>query len=138
MELREKRGLAYDVSVSSYESLDPGPISIYAATSAGTEKRAIDLMRQEIARVSYKGLSDQEFQRAKSYLMGGLSRAHQRAFARAADLAGRFVHGLGWETLEETKRQIERVDTNAVREAAHYFMKSSKECLVIVSGNSLK
>ena len=136
LELREKRGLAYDVSVSSQESLDPGPISIYAATPAGKEKLAIDLMRQEIARVSLQGLSDEEFHRAKSYLIGGLSRSHQRAYARAADLAGRFVHGLGWETLEETKRQIERVDMNSVREAARHFMKPRKECLVTVSGNS--
>ena len=138
LELREKRGLAYDVSVSSQESLDPGPISIYAATPGGKEKLAIDLMRQEIARVSLQGLSDEEFHRAKSYLIGGLSRSHQRAFARAADLAGRFVHGLGWETLEETKRQIERVDMNSVKEAARHFLKPSKECLVTVSSNSLK
>ena len=138
LELREKRGLAYDVGVSSYESLDPGPISIYAATSAGMEKLAIDLMRQEIARVSCEGLDDEEFQRAKSYLIGGLSRAHQRAFARAADLAGRFTHGLGWETLEETKRQIERVEMSAVTKTARHYMKPSKECLVIVSGNTLK
>ena len=136
LELREKRGLAYDVSVSSHESLDPGPISIYVATPAGKEKLAIDLIRQEIARVSAKGLREEEFQRAKAYLVGGLSRSHQRAFARAADLAGRFVHGLGWETLEETKRQIERVDMQSVREAARHFMKPSKECLVVVSGNS--
>ncbi len=136
LELREKRGLAYDVSVSSHESQDPGPISIYAATPAGKEKLVIDLMRQEIARVSLKGLGDEEFHRARSYLIGGLSRSHQRAYARAADLAGRFVHGLGWETLEETKRQIERVDMNSVREAARHFMKPSKECLVTVSGNS--
>ena len=137
LELREKRGLAYDVSVSSHESLDPGPISMYAATPAGKEKLVVDLMRQEIARVGTKGLSDKEFQRAKAYLIGGVSRAHQRAFARVADLAGRFVHGLGWETLEETKRQIEQVDMDSVREAARHFMKPSKECLVIVSGNSL-
>lgn len=138
LELREKRGLAYDVNVSSYESLDPGPISIYAATPLGKEKLVIDLMRQEIARVILHGLDDEEFQRAKSYLIGGLSRAHQRAFARAADLAGRFVHGLGWETLEETKRQIEKVDMDSVREAARHFMKPSKECLVTVSGKTLK
>ncbi len=138
LELREKRGLAYDVNVSSYESLDPGPISIYAATPLGKEKLVIDLMRQEIARVISHGLHDEEFQRAKSYLIGGLSRAHQRAFARAADLAGRFVHGLGWETLEETKRQIEKVDMDSVREAARHFMKPSKECLVTVSGKTLK
>ena len=138
LELREKRGLAYDVNVSSYESLDPGPISIYAATPLGKEKLVIDLMRQEIARVISNGLDDEEFQRAKSYLVGGLSRAHQRAFARAADLAGRFVHGLGWETLEETKRQIEKVDMDSVREAARHFMKPSKECLVTVSDKTLK
>jgi len=138
LELREKRGLAYDISISSYESLDPGPISIYAATPAGKENFVIDLIWQEITRVSTEGLGEEAFQRAKAYLVGVLSRSHQRAFARAADLAGRFVHGLGWETLEETKRQIERVEINTVREAARHFMKPSKECLVIVSGNTLK
>lgn len=138
LELREKRGLAYDVNVSSHESLDPGPISIYVATPLGKEKLVIELVRQEIARVSLNGLDDEEFQRAKSYLIGGLSRAHQRAFARAADLAGRFVHGLGWETLEDTRRQIESVGMNCVRETARHFMKPSKECLVTVSGKTLK
>ena len=137
LELREKRGLAYDVSVSSHESLDPGPVSIYAATPAGKENLVIDLIRQEIARVSTEGLGEEEFQRAKTYLFGGLSRSHQRAFARAADLAGRFVHGLGWETLQETKRHIDRVDMDSVREAARHFLKPSKECLVIVSSSSL-
>ncbi len=137
LELREKRGLAYDVSVSSHESLDPGPISIYAATPAGKEELVIDLMRKEITRVSTEGLGEEEFNRAKAYLVGGLSRAHQRAFARSADLAGRFVHGLGWETLDDTKRQIEHIDLSAVREAAHHFMNPSKECLVTVSGNTL-
>ena len=137
LELREKRGLAYDVGVSSHESLDPGPVSMYAATPAGKEKLVVDLMRQEIARVSAEGLGEEEFQRAKAYIVGGLHRSYQRAYVRAADLAGRFVHGLGWETLEETKRQIEQVDMDSVREAACYFMKPSKECLVIVSGNSL-
>ncbi len=137
LELREKRGLAYDVSVSSHESLDPGLISMYAATPAGKEKLVIDLMRQEIARVSTKGLDDGEFHRAKAYLIGGLSRSHQRAFARSADLAGRFAHGLGWEALEETKGQIERVNMDSVKEAARHFMKPSKKCLVVVSGHAL-
>lgn len=137
LELREKRGLAYDVGVSSHESLDPGPVSMYAATPAGKEKLVVDLMRQEIARISAEGLGEEEFQRAKAYIVGGLYRSYQRAYARAADLAGRFVHGLGWETLEETKRQIEQVDMDSVKEAARHFMKPSKECLVIVSGNSL-
>ena len=137
LELREKRGLAYDVSVSSHESLDPGPISMYAATPAGKEKLVVDLMRQEIARISAEGLGEEEFERAKAYIVGGLHRTYQRAYVRAADLAGRFVHGLGWETLEETKRQIEQVDMDSVREAACHFMKPSTECLVIVSGNSL-
>ena len=137
LELREKRGLAYDVSVSSHESLDPGPISMYAATPAGKEKLVVDLMRQEITRISAEGLGEEEFERAKAYIVGGLHRTYQRAYVRAADLAGRFVHGLGWETLEETKRQIEQVDMDSVREAACHFMKPSTECLVIVSGNSL-
>lgn len=137
-ELREKRGLAYDVSVSSQESLDPGPISIYAATLPGAEKLAIDLMREEIARLSRTGPGDEELRRAKSYLVGGLSRSHQRSAARVADLAFGLAYGLRWKTLEEATGRIERVDGNSVREAARRFMSPNRECLVTVSDSSPK
>ncbi len=134
-ELREKRGLAYDVSVSAQEFLDPGPVSIYAATLPGEERLAVDLMRQEVARLRLRGLGEEELRRAKAYLIGGLSRSHQRASARASDLAFGFAYGVGWETLEETIGQVERVDVHSAREAARRFLKPGAECLVTLSGH---
>lgn len=135
-ELREKRGLAYEVSVSAQEFLDPGPVSIYAATLPGEERLAIDLMRQEVARLRESGLGEEELRRAKAYLIGGLSRSHQRASARASDLAFGFAYGVGWETLEESIGQVERVDVHSAREAARRFLVPAAECLVTLSGDS--
>lgn len=137
-ELRERRGLAYDVGVSSQESLDPGPISIYAATLPGEEKLAVELIRREIARLGRKGPGEEELRRAKSYLIGGMSRARQRASARASDLAFGLAYGLRWETLGEAARRIERVSGGAVKRAARRFMSPEKECLVTVSDGSAK
>ena len=137
-ELRERRGLAYDVSVSSQESLDPGAISIYAATLLGEERLAVELIRREIARLSRKGPGEEELRRAKSYIIGGMSRAHQRASARASDLAFGLAYGLRWETLGEASGRIERVSGGAVKRAARRFMSPEKECLVTVSDGSSK
>ena len=95
-------------------------------------------MREEIARLSRTGPGDEELRRAKSYLVGGLSRSHQRSAARAADLAFGLAYGLRWKTLEEATGRIERVDGNSVREAARRFMSPNRECLVTVSDSSLK
>ncbi len=135
-ELREKRGLAYDVSASSHDSLDAGVVSIYAATLPGRETAAVDLIRREIERLARAGLAPEELQRAKAFLVGGLSRSHQRAAARATDLAGALAYDLGWETLAQSIARIEGVRGEEVEEAARRFMARGRECLVVVSPGS--
>ncbi|MEE9273876.1 MAG: insulinase family protein, partial [bacterium] len=132
MELRERRGLAYAVSASAEEALDPGPVTFYAATAPEREEEAVALMRAEIARAREEGLGREEVERAKTFLIGELVRGRQRAGGRASDLAFCARYGLRRETPEEVKARIRAVDREAVREAARAFLDPRRECLVRV------
>ena len=72
-EIREKRGLAY--SVYSYHSMyaEAGVFCTYAGTTPGRmRRRCSSIVRDELDDVAAKGLSADEFERAKGHLKGSL------------------------------------------------------------------
>ena len=71
-EIREKRGLAY--SVYSYHSMyaEAGVFCAYAGTTPGRAKETLALMRAELEDVANKGLTPDEFERAKGHMKGSL------------------------------------------------------------------
>lgn len=132
MELRERRGLAYAVSVSAEESLDPGPFMLYAATSPKNEDEVIRLMREEVMRVREEGLAAYELDRAKAFLIGEYTRVQQHARARASELAFSKRYGLSYESAKDWKRHIEKVRGEDVRAAARGFLAPERECLYVL------
>ena len=71
-EVREKRGLAY--SVYSYVSShhDAGMLGVYAGCAPGKVDEVLRLVRDELAAVADKGLTDEEVVRGKGQLRGSL------------------------------------------------------------------
>jgi predicted Zn-dependent peptidase len=71
-EIREKRGLAY--SVYSYASThhDAGMFGVYAGCSPSRVDDVLSLIREQLALVADKGLTDEEVARAKGNLRGSL------------------------------------------------------------------
>ena len=71
-EVREKRGLAY--SVYSYHSMyaDAGIFSAYAGTTPARAKQVLSIVRAQLEDVAEKGLSPDEFDRAKGHMRGSL------------------------------------------------------------------
>ncbi len=71
-EVREKRGLAY--SVYSYHSMyaEAGLFCAYAGTTPGRAREVLSILRGQIEEVAEKGLSPDEFERAKGHMRGSL------------------------------------------------------------------
>jgi predicted Zn-dependent peptidase len=71
-EVREKRGLAY--SVYSYHSMyaDAGIFAAYAGTTPARTKQVMSIVRAQLEDVAEKGLSPDEFDRAKGHMRGSL------------------------------------------------------------------
>jgi len=70
VELREKRGLAYDISAFFPTRLEPAPFIVYMGTAPENTDIAIEGLSQEVARLSEVKLSDTELQGAKNKFLG--------------------------------------------------------------------
>ncbi len=137
-ELRERRGLAYAVHVSSEEALDPGPVSFYAATAPESEEEVLEVMRREIKRCMEDGLAAAEIERAKAYLIGEHFRTNQRAGAKASGLAFDLLYGLKREGPEEFKKKIRAVRADEIRDVARALLAPGKECVVRLGPSARK
>jgi predicted Zn-dependent peptidase len=71
-EIREERGLAYSV-YSGYQSyLETGFFDVYAGTQASDAATVLEIARDEAAQVAGGAAGDDEVERAKGQVKGGL------------------------------------------------------------------
>ena len=92
VELREKRGLAYDVSAFFPTRLDTAPFITYMGTAPTNTEIAIEGLSTEVKRLTEINLSDSELQGAKNKLLG--------QYALGKQTNGEIAQTYGWyETL---------------------------------------
>lgn len=71
--VREKQSLAYSVHASITVFQDIGYFAVQSGLDKSRLEKAITVIREELDRVAKDGVSDEELQRAKDYLIGKLS-----------------------------------------------------------------
>ncbi len=122
MEVRDKRGLAYRVSASSVDGIDPGYFAIYLATSPENLGVAVAAVEDEIEKLRGKPIDASELDRAKRYLIGAHDISLQRRSALASSLAFNAVYGLGSDAHLHYAEDIEKVGPKELmRVAARYL-----------------
>jgi predicted Zn-dependent peptidase len=72
LEVREERGLAYDVGSSTIEYSDAGVLSVYAGVDPGRIRPTIAAVLAELARLRDEDVPDPEMAKVKAYLAGRL------------------------------------------------------------------
>ena len=118
-EVREKRGLAYTVFGAFY-SLEHGAY-FYGGTTTKNERarKSFDVASAEIRDVALNGLSKEELEKGKTYLIG----SYPLRFDTSAKIASQLVHiqlerrAPDW--LVERNRAIAAVTMESVKRAAH-------------------
>jgi zinc protease len=117
-EVREKRGLAYTVFGAFY-SLEHGAY-FYGGTTTKNERarESFDVASAEIRDVAVNGLSEEELEKGKTYLIG----SYPLRFDTSAKIASQLVHiqleRRAPEWLIERNRQIAAVTMASVKRAA--------------------
>jgi zinc protease len=118
-EVREKRGLAYTVFGNFY-AFDHGGY-YYGGTTTKNERarESFDVAAHEIKDVALKGLSEEELEKGKTYLIG----SYPMRFDTSVKIASQLVHiqleGRSPEWLVERNRQIAAVTQEDLRRGAH-------------------
>ncbi len=135
-EVREKRGLCYDIHAFDWSFCDTGLYGIHAATGPEQTGELVRVVLDEIAKMIDKGPRDAEVARSKAQLKSALLMSLESSEARAAQLV-RDMQSYGRPlTTEELIDRIEGVTREAVRDMALKLHMSSPITTVAVGPKS--
>ncbi|MBW4621030.1 MAG: insulinase family protein [Cyanosarcina radialis HA8281-LM2] len=123
VELREKRGLAYDVSAFYPTRLDASQFVVYLGTAPENTAIALEGLRHEVERLCRERLSAEELQVSKNKLLGQYALGKQTN-AQLAQVFGWYeTLGLGIEFDTQFQAEIEAVTPEMAQEVAdRYFI----------------
>ena len=108
VELREKRGLAYDVSAFYPTKLDTSHFAVYMGTAATNTRVAVSGLRAEVDRLCIAPLSDAELQSAKDRLLG--------QYALGKQTNGQLAQTYGWYELMGLELDFDRQFSAAIQQ----------------------
>lgn len=117
-EIREQRGLAYDVTsfLSTYR--DAGYLGVYVATSAESVAEVMEITCRTLRQIAKEGISAEELRRAKGHTKGGLLLSLETSEARMNRLARCEIYFRRYLPLQEVAAGIERVTLDEVHALA--------------------
>jgi zinc protease len=130
--VREQLGLAYSVGTSLMLGLAPGIFSIYAATSPELVDQVGELCQEEIQTLANGGLTEDEFDRAKTKLLAQLAFQKQNMDSYAHGMALNELYGLGIDYFEKRQDQIRQVELERAREVCRKYLMDKPSITVIV------
>ena len=81
-EVREKRGLSYDISSRLQFFQDAGMFTISAGLDARQVKPALDTIDRELKRLAAKNVGAAELKRTKEFLVGNFRLSHERVTSK--------------------------------------------------------
>lgn len=123
VELREKRGLAYDVSAFYPTRLDTSQFVVYMGTSPQNTQIGIEGLEKEVKRLCHEELTQQELQTAKNKLLGQYALGKQTN-AEFAQIYGWYeTLGLGIEFDQEFQDKITQVTPDLAQKVAYNYFK---------------
>lgn len=118
--LREEEGLTYATEVSLLEGAGrvPGRLSIYCACPPDREGEAVAAIREELTRIRERPPTEQEAERARSYLLGRRALGRETARQWCDLLAESLIYGQPVWNLAWHRGRLDVVDTVALARAA--------------------
>ncbi|MFC1866726.1 M16 family metallopeptidase [Thermodesulfobacteriota bacterium] len=118
MELRDKQSLAYSVSSFRRPGLETGMFGAYLACDPEKLPTAKEAIFREFERLKREGLTQQELEDAKRYILGNMAIKHQTNGSQALRMALDELYGLGYDHSQIFIKEIEKVTLEDIQRAA--------------------
>ena len=135
VELREKRGLAYDVSAFFPTRLNTSPFITYMGTAPKNTATAIEGLSTEVERLTKETLDDEELQGAKNKLLGQYALGKQTNGEIAQTYGWYETLGMGVEFDRTFQDAIPPITAKRVQEIAQKYL-SQPYISIVKPGNS--
>ena len=124
VELREKRGLAYDVSAFFPTRLDVAPFVVYMGTAPINTQMALDGLSSEVTRLSTTKLTEAELQNAKNKFLGQYALGKQTNGEIAQTYGWYEALGLGIGFDLEFPEAIAKITAEQVQQVAQTYLQN--------------
>ena len=130
-EVREHRGLAYSVYSFATHHADAGLVGVSVGCLPGKYDAVLETVRGELAKVAADGLSEEELERGKGQLKGGLVLGLEDSGSRMSRIGKAELVYDELLTIDEVVRRIEAVTLDDVCELARELF-TQPELLAVV------
>lgn len=131
-ELRDKESLAYALSFIANPNLDQGYIGVYMGTHPDKLDRAIGSTLRELRKIKEEGLTDEEIERAKRYLIGNFEIGLQTNGAWANTLSLNELYGLGFDHFQRFPFEIQKVTREDINRVIKKYFNLEGYSLAII------
>ncbi|OPY73418.1 MAG: Protease 3 precursor [Syntrophorhabdus sp. PtaU1.Bin058] len=134
-EVREKRGLVYNIYsyVNCYH--DTGTFGISTSTSKESIGEVLQLIKDEIARIRDDGITDAELAFSKEHIKGNLFISLESSETRMGRLAKNEIYFGNYIPLKETLYEIDRIQKKDVDEIGKFLFERPGDISLTVLGN---
>ncbi|MGQ9870763.1 M16 family metallopeptidase [Leptodesmis sp.] len=122
VELREKRGLAYEVSAFYTTRLDPAQFVAYIGTAPENTAIALEGLQSEIDRLRVTPLTGEELQAAKNKLLGQYALGKQTNAQIAQTFGWYETLGIGIDFDTLFQKQVAETTADAVQDVAQKYL----------------
>jgi zinc protease len=129
--IRERQGMAYYASSSFDANVIPGPLAIRAGVSPANVDKAIASIDEEIVRLVRDGVTAQELDESRRYLIGSIPRALETNAAIANFLQTSELFGLGLDYDVRLPGLLTAVTMDDVNRAARTALDPARATVVI-------
>ena len=120
--IREKRGLAYQVSSFVNARLESGIYVAYIGTKPSTYDEAKQVLIEEIKRMAHEEATPEEIKNAKSFLRG-MNIMEQESNAGQASIYGHYeILGVGYEFVDKFNDGIDRITSQDIIESGKKYL----------------
>jgi predicted Zn-dependent peptidase len=137
--VREERGLAYDVSSGLVEYADAGVLEISAGVDPDRIPAALEAILAELVRLRDEPVPDDELERAKAYLAGGLELRMDDTRHLASWIGGQEALHDRVLTLDEALTAVAAVSAPAIRRLAEdLFVDDALRLAVVARSRHLR
>ncbi|MBA4417654.1 MAG: peptidase M16 [Syntrophus sp. (in: bacteria)] len=134
-EIREKRGLVYNIYsyVNCYH--DTGTFGISTSTSRESIEEVITLIRKEIMRIRNAGITDEELTFSKEHIKGNLFISLEGSETRMGRLAKNEIYFGTYIPLKDTLKSIDGIRKSDVDEMGRFVFQDLDTISLTVLGN---
>ena len=114
-EVRDERGLAYAVYGFRLAYADAGAWGVYVGTTPSQADTALNVIRDELAKVVAEGITNDELERAKGSMRGGLALSLEDPNSRMVRLGRDELSGMPHLSVDERLEKLDAVTLDGGR-----------------------